>query len=563
MVNLSSLQGYNNASHQITEDFHLVPKGNANSICLPDDLAESLVGYIREASSEQIAELEKSISKGADPAEQLARLRGKLKKQDPDKYEKMRPLFKAYTQELKGATGADAFKVAAKAEPSTPRVEPKAAPKSTTPGSSPAELKETIRLINQALGSELKYIEDLSIEELSSFMPPVFLGSISRKEPFTETQIHRLADLMQSRPKLFAQVDKALLNHIVRTSQVLRSGTFERAAEASASGVYMGSLNGRKTIVIKPQAEELKGPYNPRTKGYLLPDGSVYQTRAPMGTAIRNGFVSGEGSLRERDAYITDLNDGLFSKTPPTLLIKVRRRPPMIQEGTSPSKICSVQAFVEGKTPKKHELPTLSQEGLERVAYADIDEGNADRHLAGNLFMTPSGDVQRIDQGMTRGPEANCCKFGWMDTYQVSRPMTELSRRKIEEQSPSIRKTLLESLGVPAKAIDLELARIQIKKSAAKAGLTFYDIGAILTPVLDRHKKESCEFVNILKRAEGSGNLQKEIDTVTASIRDWKAHISREYASSPQKATDAVKGMIDHPYVYRALARHLQILGGK
>lgn len=550
MVDLSSLRGYDRSSHQVTEDFRLVPKGKADGPCLPDDLAEALGNYLKMASDEQITALQKSLSKGVDFKDKIVRLKSRIKKQAPDAYAKMQPIFQAY------APGKGGVIVTPKLshqplQPQRPQV------------SSPEELKQAISLINRALGSELRYIESLSMEDLTSFMPPIFIASVSRKDPFTEAQIHSLADLIQSHPHLFTEVDGALIEHVQNISRVLNSGSFERAKEASASGVYMGSYKGKKMVVVKPQAEELKGPYNPRAKGYLMPDGTMYETRAPMGTAIRNGFVSGEGSLRERDAYVTDLNDGLFSKTPPTLLVKITRRAPMVQEGTSMSKICSIQAFVEGKTPKKSELSLLSQEGLERVAYADIDEGNADRHLAGNLFMTTSGDVQRIDQGMTRGPEVDCCEFGWMDTYQVSRPMMELSRKKIAEQKPEIRRALLESLGVSPKAIELELARIEVKKSAAKLGLTFYDIGVILTPVLDKDRKKVCEFENILKRAEGSKDLKKEIDAVTTSIRDWKVHIASLHASNPREARKTARKMIDHPSVYRALARHLEVLGGK
>ncbi len=572
---LSGLGSFDPNRHRLTLDFKTVDKSSAASGegFIPDDLAIALKEYVKSASAEQRDALEKAVSESPVSKKRITALKNCIKAQNPKEYKKIRDVFVAYAQGAQSSSKslgkASAPKMEASAAlpelPDLPGLDD-FSPKPTAPKVSAEQtlqIQQLVTEINTAFGSELKAIEDITPAEIKEFMPVVVASLISKKEPFSEESIHKAAQFIKKYPDLVADIDPALKEHFINTSDVLKSGVFTRAQETSSGGVYMGAYHGQTRVVVKPRKEEYLAPYNPRAS-FIVPGRPPIITRGPLGSPVRRGNFSGDASLRERDAYVTDYQDGNFSKTPPTFLVAIHKRGPMMSEGGA-LKECSVQAFVPGRTPKKEDLPKLAQASLEAIVYADIDEGNADRHLGGNLFMLPDGSVQRIDQGMTRGITADECKFSWISLPQVAHPMTAATRDKIANQNLGLRLMCLKDLGLPKEAIELERTRILLKKEAAAAGLTFFDIGVIMLPIPGPSGSIICEFRSLLERGRASGGVEGEIKKTVENIQGWKKSVEKLHEARNKAAFDKhIKDLsVSHPYLAHILSKHIQFLRGK
>jgi len=530
---IDNLGDFDPEKHALTRDYEIIPKSQiAGRKVIPDKTARALKSYVDRASAQQREALEAAYTKAKG-----GRLKAIAKFIESDSSgadPRIRDIFSAYKMQRHG---------------------PPPPPSADAAHATPPAPDSLIDRVNTLFAIQAP--KGMSRADLSELISASMYGLIIRKEPLSESTIHKIARLAEETPDLFIKADTALTAHIIQTSKTLKEGSIRRITENNpSSGVYVGSHEGTSRIVIKPALEEYKTPYNPRG-GFIIPGVGVSSAKGETGTPLRKGYLSGDAASRECAAYATDFLDGKYARTLPTLYIKLRHRHPMIREGTSINKTCAVQAFAEGRPVEKGDLPKISKADLEALAYTDIDEGNSDRHFSGNLFLRPDGRLQRIDQGLTRGTSPNECRLDWRQCRQLISPMLPQTKEKIAAQDISSRLHALESLGIPAKAIELEKARILLKKAAARAGLTFYDIAAILTA----KKSEPgalCEFASLLTR---SGDLEENINACVANVKQWKDHVANLYAADPSAAQKAVDEQA-YPHLRSSMRAHILYLQG-
>lgn len=525
---IDNLERFDPSRDALTSDFELVAKSSleGRSVKLiSQPIVNALQDYVRTASAEQKTRLEQAASAARG---RLTAVKHVIKEDDGGYYKKIRPLFTA------------AHGLSAAAPPPADRAH--------------------IEAINRAFHAKLT--SDVATSELPDIVEGLLFGILLSSKPISETQLHAIAGCAEHYPALFSKVPEDLVLHITRTSITLQEGNFQRATGNVSSGVYFGIHGGKRYIVVKPALEEYKTPFHPNKEGFVLPSGKVVEARGKIGTPVRSGHVSGEAAGRECIAYTTDLMDGHFAKTAPSLLVQIRHRSPMVKEGTSPYKIANIQAFVPGRVMEQSDYAHLNKQDLERVAYADIDEGNADRHFKGNLFVQEGGGIQRIDQGLTRGSAPDSCSFGWRNLPQLAHPLTAATKEHIQQQDIGKRIHILRSFGLSEEAIKLEEARILLKKKGVEKGLTFYDLSAILAPRQGADASSTqCEFTDIMRRAAESC-VEAEIDRAVTTVAQWKAHVAALHQDKPTEAW-AIARASPYPHLRDAMIVHLKRLEGK
>lgn len=230
--------------------------------------------------------------------------------------------------------------------------------------------------------------------------------------------------------------------------------------ETATNGAYIGFIDDRPRYVIKPVLEERGLPGNP----FGHP-------------AIERGFVTGEAAGREVLAFIIDFAEGWQGRTPKTEFVEV-------ESGL----LCAVRDYIV-----EHDVePCLID--LEYIASLDIDEGAADRR-EGSILIDEGGRLWRIDQGLTRGREPDETVFEWREMLRG--PMSEEVRAHIAAQDLKQRESLLEELGLERRVIDLELARIHLKKCAAARNLSFFDITCLLKAYPVGYFDTYCAFAEV------------------------------------------------------------------
>lgn len=534
---IDNLGKFDPDKHALTRDYDVISKAEIQGRkVVPDKYARALKDYVKGASEAQKKALEAVVT--AAKGSRLKAIQKFLTSAESGSDSRVQMVFTAHKSHMH-------------TPPPPPTAQAMATPqKAATLPVADAAIKE----INAALQTTLP--TGISSEDASEVIALSLEGILMSKEPMKEGQLHKIAKLAETNPGFFSQVEPALKDHLIHTSNVLKGGGFSRhTACTPSSGVYFGSYHGVTRIVVKPALEEYKTPYNPN-RGFLVPGIGSVSAKGDVGTALRHGHFSGDAAQRECAAYITDKSDGLFARTPPTIYVRIQRRDPMVKEPGSAYKTCAIQAYLQGRPVEKSDLTTLRQEELERLAYADIDEGNADRHFSGNLFLRKDGSLQRIDQGLTRGTAPDDCRFDWRQLSQLTYPMLPQTIEKIEKQNLSERLHILQSIGIPKEAIELEKARILLKKEGAKAGLTFYDISGILQPRPGAEGKTECMFSDMMQRAKSS-SIESEISQAVATVKQWKDHVEGLYVTDRTQAWKTAKES-PFPHLREAMIIHLK-----
>ena len=246
--------------------------------------------------------------------------------------------------------------------------------------------------------------------------------------------------------------------------------------ETATNGAYIGFVDDQPRHVIKPVLEERGLPDNP----FGHP-------------AIERGFVMGEAAGREVLSFVVDLAEGWQGRTPRTEFAEI--------EGKG---LCAVRDYIV-----EHEVePNLID--LEYIASLDIDEGAADRR-EGSILIDAGGRLWRIDQGLTRGREPDETVFEWRE--MLKGPISDEVRRAIAAQDIEKRGALLEEFGLERRIIDLELARIHLKKCAVERGLSFFDITCLLKAYPVGYFDTYCAFTEVW---EDFGEIERLCDRALA-----------------------------------------------
>eukprot|EP01105_Mastigella_eilhardi_P013681 TRINITY_DN3111_c0_g3_i1.p1 TRINITY_DN3111_c0_g3~~TRINITY_DN3111_c0_g3_i1.p1 ORF type:complete len:420 (+),score=81.04 TRINITY_DN3111_c0_g3_i1:889-2148(+) len=140
--------------------------------------------------------------------------------------------------------------------------------------------------------------------------------------------------------------------------------------EDGSGGTYLlHSARNMNLAVFKPMAEEPGAPCNPRPT-------------AKVRTPRRDGFVPGEGALKEVLAFLIDKEH--FAGVPPTVLME------MGWPG-KPRQLGSVQQFVEhgGMCAWDVGPQGFSADEVHAIALLDLRLCNTDRH-GGNILLAPA-----------------------------------------------------------------------------------------------------------------------------------------------------------------------------
>lgn len=245
--------------------------------------------------------------------------------------------------------------------------------------------------------------------------------------------------------------------------------------ETATNGAYIGYVDHEPRYVVKPILEERGLPGNP----FGHP-------------AIERGFVTGEAAGREVLSFIVDFAEGWRGRTPRTEFAEI--------EGKG---LCAVRDYIV----ECEEEPNLID--LEYIASIDIDEGAADRR-EGSILIGAGGRLWRIDQGLTRGREPDETVFEWRE--MLKGPVSEEVRCAVSAQDIKKREALLEELGLERRVIDLELARIYLKKCALERNLSFFDITCLLKAYPVGYFDTHCAFAEVW---EDFGEIERLCDRAT------------------------------------------------
>jgi len=262
----------------------------------------------------------------------------------------------------------------------------------------------------------------------------------------------------------------------------------------ATNGAYIGYVGGEPRYVIKPVLEERGLPGNP----FGHP-------------AIERGFKMGEAAGREVLSYIVDFAEGWRGRTPRTEFAEIRDKG-----------LCAVRDYIV-----EHDVePNLID--LEYIASLDIDEGAADRR-EGSILVGEGGRLWRIDQGLTRGREPDETVFGWRE--MLKGPISDGVRAAIAAQDLKKRGELLKELGLERRVIELELARIYLKKCAVERGLSFFDITCLLKAYPVGYFDTYCAFAEVW---EDFGEIERLCDkALTQSAEPWALEMSRDLSKHP------------------------------
>lgn len=258
--------------------------------------------------------------------------------------------------------------------------------------------------------------------------------------------------------------------------------------DSATNGAYIGLVDGQPRYVIKPALEERGLPGNPFGR-----------------PAIGRGFVTGEAAGREVIAYNVDFAEGWLGRTPKTEFVEV--------EGKG---LCAVRDYIV-----EHEVePSLID--LEYIASIDIDEGAADRR-EGSILIGEGGRLWRIDHGLTRGREPDETVFEWRE--MLKGPISKEVRTAIAAQDIGMRRALLEEIGLEQRVVDLELARIYLKKCAVERDFSFFDITCLLKAYPVGYFDTYCAFAEVWR---DFGEIERLCDrALVESAEPWALEMSK------------------------------------
>jgi hypothetical protein len=134
---------------------------------------------------------------------------------------------------------------------------------------------------------------------------------------------------------------------------------------------------------------------------------------------------------------------------------------------------------------------------------------------------------------------------------------------KIRGQDIDLRTQTLRSLGIPERAIELERARILLKKEAAEQGLSFYDLSATL---VYRKAGEKSAFAQMMGRIDKGAGLSDEIKAMVSTIAGWKRHIATLHGRDRPAAWKEVRsGEVAkaYPHLQACMNGQLLLLEGR
>ena len=289
-------------------------------------------------------------------------------------------------------------------------------------------------------------------------------------------------------------------NTVAALSTAAMTGTTPAVGKVDqcTGGVY---ILGNNESIFKPQCEE-----------------AIEQASLKLGdpSPLRNGFVIGDGAIREVAAYHLDRNAGHFANVPATTLISVRSD--VVRSTSSDRARGSLQEYCEniGSSEDFGSGKFLLQD-IQAIAILDIRLFNTDRH-GGNMLVSDSSITSEhlrltpIDHGLCLPDFYHLEEFEaeWLFWRQAHEPLTEASKAHVAAIDIEKDAATLSSLGMRGQSVlTMQLMTAFLKYAVLELNWTLRQIGVFLTrshlqcmaPQSDAGDVPTTKFKELLQRA--------------------------------------------------------------
>eukprot|EP01115_Flamella_aegyptia_P003207 TRINITY_DN1528_c0_g1_i1.p1 TRINITY_DN1528_c0_g1~~TRINITY_DN1528_c0_g1_i1.p1 ORF type:complete len:377 (+),score=131.53 TRINITY_DN1528_c0_g1_i1:379-1509(+) len=343
---------------------------------------------------------------------------------------------------------------------------------------------------------------------IGSFPRPLDIPLISPTDEFVS-----LVDVARSPTKLKPIIETAWKG--------FKSGISPELCEEGVGGTYFMRDEFHHPIgVFKPQDEEPYHINNP--KGYSFRRNSV--------VGLKQGIQIGEAAIRECAAYMLDHNN--FAGVPATDLalcqhpdLHYQSEDTSIEDDMFPMedmlaeikptkvKVGSFQEFVKHdgdcEDISRKFIEKFSVSEVHKICQLDIRLLNSDRHGGNILYKKYVNELQiesyqliPIDHGYTLPATLDEGYFVWLTWPQAKLPIEGSTKAYIDALNVEEEvQQLKEKFGETIREEHFKVLRIcnMLLKTAANAGLTFYDIAVIMC----RHNlQEPCKLEVMCEEAQ-------------------------------------------------------------